>query len=173
MTLHGPSLGLQLDQRKPDGSAAPPASAAAEVLALAARLVGVSLTSTEVDARFGVTGLNSLSSMARAAKTLGLKVRLAQPALTRMASLRLPFVSSDHDGGFFLVRHVRTSQDGRIESLVIQRSSAGPTVVTAEVFSRLWSGSIVLLRGSASLAQTPQSLGLQWFIGIVLRYSVS
>jgi subfamily B ATP-binding cassette protein HlyB/CyaB len=137
---------------------------------LAAALCGVPIQPIELHHRFANRGQFAVLEMLRAAKDLGLRARVARPALRRLGVIPLPAVARDRDGQFFVLGRTALDDNGKVQKLLIQRPGGPPEAMTAEEFQAAWDGTLVLVARKLVLGDTNRPFGLSWFFEAVLRY---
>ena len=108
--------------------------------------------------------------MMRAAASLGLKSRFVRPQASRLASLSLPAIGRDRDGGAFVLARTVLGAGGAVEKVLIQRPGRRPEILDAPGFLQLWDGTLVLLSRRHRLGDATRPFGLPWFIDAVMRY---
>lgn len=100
-----------------------------------------------------------------ASRRLGLKSRLATVDMSRLGTTPLPAIAVMDNGDFvILARH-----DG--DRVLIQHPrSAGPEILSIQVFEASWSGRLILATSRASAAGALQKFDFSWFVPAIVKY---
>ncbi len=143
---------------------------AAAAFSLAAAICGAPVSPEELLHRFSAAGQFGAPEILRAAKALGLRARLTTPALRRLATMPMPALARDRQGGFVVVGRVAADDDGQVRRLMIQRPGAPPGPISAEDFTAQWDGTLIVLARKVALGDPNRPFGLDWFFDAVFRY---
>lgn len=100
-----------------------------------------------------------------AAKQLGLKARAVDARLDRLATLPLPALAADEQGGWFIIARISDEQ------ILIQDPRAGrPETLSRDALLTRWNGRVLLFASRASLAGELARFDFTWFIPAVVKY---
>ncbi len=137
-------------------------------LVMLARLHGVAADAGRLAHEFGSGGEPfGLEPLLLAAKSLGLKAKVAHSRFERLATTPLPAIAQSADGRFFVLAQA----DVRNQRALIQDPGAGrPQVLTREALEARWSGKLILIASRASLAGELARFDFSWFIPALVKY---
>jgi subfamily B ATP-binding cassette protein HlyB/CyaB len=104
-------------------------------------------------------------SLERAAHALGLRLRAARPALSRLSRLPLPAMARMRDGRCLVLAAVRGSR-------LLLRDPVSGRSSTSELtsFAQAWGGEIVLVAPVAADTGKTRPFGLRWFLPAIKRH---
>ena len=109
-------------------------------------------------------GPSQLADLARAAKRLGLKARIARLKIGRLDRAPLPAIAEATDGGFFILARADK------EKALIQEPGRPPeTLGLAELAGR-WTGRVLMTARRAQLAGAERRFDITWFIPAIVKY---
>ena len=101
----------------------------------------------------------------RAAKLIGLSVRLSRTSFDRLGKTPLPAIAEGKDGTFVLV--ARVAED---KVLLHDPISNKPIQTTRDVFEERWTGRLILSTRRAGLGGLAGKFDVTWFIPAIVRY---
>ena len=148
-----------------------PTSSQAAQPALSALIVlthyhGIAINPADITHRFTESTDLSMTEWLLAAKDLGLKAkRVHKKDISRLKMLALPALVWRDDGQHFILAKI---DDERylIQDLVLGK----PVVLSAEEFSRRYSGQLILVASRASVLGSLAKFDFTWFIPAVIKY---
>lgn len=135
-------------------------------LIVIARLHGIPVDPAQIRHEFAEPGRPFDTDLIRlASEKLGLKARLVNAELARVAHLALPALAIDADGAMYVVARINDKkiliQDPRVSS---------PQLLSHEEAAARWSGKVMLFTSRASIAGEMSKFDFSWFIPAVVKY---
>lgn len=135
-------------------------------LVLLARFHGVAVEPEQLIHEFGLPDqLFSAADIMLAAKKLKLQVKKVTASIERLDRTPLPAIAVNKNGHFFVLAQA----DGD-KFLIQDPAAARPLVLSAEEFSELWSGELILVASRASMVGDLAKFDFTWFIPAVIKY---
>jgi ATP-binding cassette, subfamily B, bacterial HlyB/CyaB len=146
-------------------------------LCLAARLHQVAAQPEALRHTQGLGASDAVTDQALllAARSLGLKAKLATTSVARIAQLALPALVKTHDGRWLLLAQVST-EPGRervlLQDAELSPDDAGnrPQIQPLADFAAQWSGTTMLLASRASLTGALAKFDFTWFVPSIVRH---
>lgn len=137
-------------------------------LVMLARFHGVAADAGRLAHEFGIGDEPfGIEQILLAAKSLGLKAKVAESRFERLATTPLPAIAEGSDGCFFVLARA----DGDRERVLIQDPGAGrPQVLARQALEARWSGRLILIASRASLAGDLARFDFSWFIPALVKY---
>jgi subfamily B ATP-binding cassette protein HlyB/CyaB len=102
--------------------------------------------------------------LVQAARSRGLKARLSRSRPNRVASLPLPAIARDREGGYFILAKAGPT------SVLVKAAASPPAEWTLDELQARWSGDLILVTRRAQLAGDVVRFGLGWFLPVVARF---
>lgn len=100
-----------------------------------------------------------------AAKSLGLKAKIAQSSTSRLSHCPLPAIARDLQDEFFIIARLDDDQ-----ALIQDPRTPRPEMLDLPSLEARWSGELILLRSEASIAGELAKFDFTWFIPAVVKY---
>jgi subfamily B ATP-binding cassette protein HlyB/CyaB len=167
----------------PGAEEPPPPNNALAALCLVARFHQVAADPQTLAHQLGVAASDDVdaSTLLRAAKHLGLKVKLSRSKPDRLKLVPLPALAflrpideaaNSAEGGSKQVRTVILAQcDGqRVLFQDPATPSNRPTIESVEVFASQWTGELILITSHAALAGELAKFDFSWFVPALIKY---
>jgi subfamily B ATP-binding cassette protein HlyB/CyaB len=153
------------DHRTPPESL-PKADPGLACLVVIARFHGMAADAAQLRHAFAL-GNEALSvdSLVLAARSLGLKTRVAPVRIERLNRAPLPVLALDRDGNHFVIARC----DGET-AFVLEAQAPAPRVMSLDVLSARMTGQMVLFASRASLAGELARFDFSWFIPAIVKY---
>jgi ATP-binding cassette, subfamily B, bacterial HlyB/CyaB len=135
-------------------------------LVIVARLHGIAVDPDQLRHEFAEPGRPFDPSLIRlAAEKLGLKTKLVDADLARVAYLALPALAVDGNGAMYVIARVN---DKKI--LIHDPRQGSPQLLSYEEAAVRWSGKVMLFTSRASMAGELSKFDFSWFIPAVVKY---
>ena len=134
------------------------------VLASLLRVHSIGVAPEQIRHRFGGVPIG-VTEMLRCAKDFGLKARERSIRWEGLASMPMPAIAAQRDGGFLLLG--KASED----RILVQRPYAPrPEFMTRAQFETVFDGRVVLMTRRAGLVDLSRRFDITWFIGAIHKY---
>ncbi len=134
------------------------------VLASLLRVHSIGVAPEQIRHRFGGVPIG-VTEMLRCAKDFGLKARERSIRWEGLASMPMPAIAAQRDGGFLLLG--KASED----RILVQRPYAPrPEFMTRAQFETVFDGRVVLMTRRAGLVDLSRRFDITWFIGAIYKY---
>ncbi|OEZ93383.1 toxin RTX-I translocation ATP-binding protein [Janthinobacterium sp. HH107] len=137
-------------------------------LLLMASLHGIAADGAQLKHAFG-QAVFTRQTVLLAAKGLGLTAKLVRQAPERLAQAPLPAIAIGHDGRFFILGKVDSS-DGAVSKVLIQHPGQPPQILGRDAFLAAWSGELIFFTSKASYAGETARFDFSWFIPAIVKY---
>ncbi|MEO8119134.1 MAG: type I secretion system permease/ATPase [Rhodoferax sp.] len=140
-------------------------------LCAVARLHQVAADPATLAHQLGLTANDKLSpaDVLRAAQHLGLKAKLVRTRVERLALTPLPALALMRTDDASLRLAILAQSDG--QRVLLQDGAGGrPTIEPMAVFTRQWTGELILIASRASLAGSLAKFDFSWFIPSLVKY---
>ncbi|VVE07717.1 Toxin RTX-I translocation ATP-binding protein [Pandoraea eparura] len=135
-------------------------------LILIARFHALSIDAAQLTHQFCVDGKPlARDGILLAAKSLGLKAKVAKPRPERLAHTPLPAMAATQDGRYVIVARC----DG-VNVLIQDPNENRPQTLTLAEFSERATGELILFASRASLAGEMAKFDFAWFIPAIVKY---
>ncbi|MCB1775474.1 MAG: type I secretion system permease/ATPase, partial [Gammaproteobacteria bacterium] len=135
-------------------------------LVAVARWHGINADPSSLQHEFApLEGAWSTSDLVRAARSLGLRARLARPGLRRLDHLPTPCLVRSRASRWLLLASTRKGH-----CLVHDVAAGQPRTLSREAFADDWDGEVLLLTPAGSFAGTHRPFGLRWFLPVIGRF---
>jgi subfamily B ATP-binding cassette protein HlyB/CyaB len=139
-----------------------------QCLSIIALLHGIATDEAQLRHEFGHEPFDT-TTILRAAKSLGLRARLASVEIERLDRAALPAMGIDRDGSFFVLAKLDTAIPARATAL-IQRPGSPPEVRELGDLLTRWSGKLLLFVSRATYAQEMARFDFSWFVPAIIKY---
>ncbi len=138
---------------------------------LISRFFGVAADPKQLHRQFVKPGEPASSmDVVRMIKSLGLKSRQVKCSFEKILKSPLPAIAEDRNGDFFIMAKAKADEQGRFESVLIQRPGKEPEVVDQVWLDNNWNQQLILTTKRASLLSSEEKFGFKWFIPALLKY---
>ena len=138
---------------------------------LISRFYGVAADPKQLHRQFVKPGEPASSmDVVRMIKSLGLKSRQVKCSIEKILKSPLPAIAEDRNGDFFIMAKAKADEQGRFESVLIQRPGKEPEVVDQVWLDNNWTQQLILTTKRASLLSSEEKFGFKWFIPALLKY---
>lgn len=156
----------------PDCSASAPSFGPLQALSLVARLHHVAADPATLMHQLGLSAVEplTLADVLRAAQHLGLKAKLNKSSPERLQLSPLPALAVMDTGDGSLRVVILAQCDGRRVLFQDVNQEGRPTIESLEVFTRQWTGELILITSRASLAGQLAKFDFSWFVPSMVKY---
>jgi subfamily B ATP-binding cassette protein HlyB/CyaB len=135
-------------------------------LVLLARLHGVAADAAQIRHQAGIRGsVLTAEDLLRAAKSLGLKAKIAPCRHDRLAFLSLPALAFDAQDRHFILAKLADDK-----ALIQEGDGSPPKIISTDELLARSSGHVLLLASRASLAGDLARFDFSWFIPAIIKY---